>query len=253
MIFVSQMKLERGTPIKVTEYCTLRQPLLGDIEDVGYDRYQGFLSAFLISKAELLKSLGAEDGPEFDAYTLYDLIAAIPELRANYAEALAFFVIGGVSHDQKGFYVGSHQLTKEELQDIAAAVMQAAYIEMDEESQHVFASEKARRVWEKCKKGRAALRKENKKDVNMELPNLIGAVAARGCGYNLLNIWDLTVYQLHDQFARMNVSVQMDIYSSRWAAWGKDDFDVSLWFKDISKKEGMPGNCCRRRRYPLKE
>lgn len=238
MIFVSQMKLERGSPIQVSEHCILRQPTLAEIDDLGYERYQMILSAFLINKKELLKSLGAEDGPEFDEYTLYDLIAAIPELRANFAEALAFFVIGQVSHDANGFYVGDYRLTKEELQDLSVAVMQMSYMEVDEESQHVFASEKARRVWEKCRKGRAALRKEQRKDANMELPNLIGAVSAKGCGYTLLNIWGLTVYQLHDQFARMNVNVQMDIYSSRWAAWGKDDFDVSLWFKNISKKEG---------------
>lgn len=238
MISISQMKLERGSPITVSKYCILRQPKLSEIDDLGYERYQSFLSVFLIDKKELLKSLGAEDGPDFDAYTLYDLIAAIPELRAHFAEALAFFVIGQVSHDSNGFYVDGHLLVKEELQDLSVAIMQMSYIEVDEESQHVFASEKARRIWEKCRKGRAALRKEQRKDANMELPNLIGAVSARGCGYTLLNIWDLTVYQLHDQFARMNVNVQMDIYSSRWAAWGKDDFDVSMWFKNIFKKEG---------------
>lgn len=238
MILINQMTLERGSQIIVGEHCTLRQPRLSEIADFGYDRYQMMISAFLIGKKELLNSLGAEDGPDFDAYTLYDLIAAIPELRANFAEALGFFVCGSVTHDAEGFYVDGQLLSKQELQDIAAAVQQMSYIEVDEESQHIFASEKARRVWEKCHKGRASLRKESRKDLNMELPNLIGAVAARGYGYTLLNIWDLTVFQLYDQFTRMNVNVQMDIYSSRWAAWGKDDFDVSMWFKNISKKEG---------------
>ena len=116
--------------------------------------------------------------------------------------------------------------------------MQLSYIEHDSQEQHQFASEKARRIWEKCQKGKAQMRKASKQDINMELPNLIGAVAARSGGYTLLNIWDLTVYQLYDQFTRTNVNVQMDIYASRWAAWGKDDFDVAMWFKNISKKEG---------------
>lgn len=87
-------------------------------------------------------------------------------------------------------------------------------------------------------KGRAELRKAKNQDGNIDLLNLISAVSARGCGYTLFDIWDLTVYQLYDQFARMNVNVQMDIYSSRWAAWGRDDFDVSLWFKNLQSKEG---------------
>ena len=238
MVHINQMTLMRGSPVCISESVVIRQPLLGDIADYGYEQYQSFLSAFLLKKKELLQSLGAEDGPEFDEFTLYDLLASIPELRQYYAEALAFFVCGRVASNQHGFFVEKHLLTKEELQDISVAVRQISYIEVDEESQHVFASEKARRIWEKCQKGRAALRKESKKDLNMGLPNLIGAVSAKGCGYDLFNIWNLTVYQLYEQFTRMNVNVQMDIYSTRWAAWGKDDFDVSMWFNSISKKEG---------------
>ena len=78
--------------------------------------------------------------------------------------------------------------------------MQLSYIEHDSQEQHQFASEKARRIWEKCQKGKAQMRKASKQDINMELPNLIGAVAARSGGYTLLNIWDLSVYLLYVHF-----------------------------------------------------
>ena len=218
MIQVCPMRLMHGLPIVINEHCSVRQPQLKEIDAFGYDRYRYVLSTFLVKKTDLLKTLGAEDGPEFDAYSVYDMMIAIPEL------------------DQ--ILSGGYALSKTDLEDISEAVMQLSYIEHDSQEQHQFASEKARRIWEKCQKGKAQMRKASKQDINMELPNLIGAVAARSGGYTLLNIWDLTVYQLYDQFTRTNVNVQMDIYASRWAAWGKDDFDVALWFKNISKKEG---------------
>lgn len=240
MVHIDHFQLLRGQEarIHINGFCEVQQPTLGEIAAVGYDLYQGYISTFLVKKSELLKSLGVEDGPEYDPYSLWDLMLAIPELRANLLAALEFFVVGDVSVENGNICVDGQPLSNMDLHDIAAAVAKISCIEMDDESQHVFASEKARRLWEKMQKGRAELRKAKNADGNIDLLNLISAVSARGCGYTLLNIWDLTVYQLYDQFARINVGVQMDIYSSRWAAWGKDDFDVSLWFKNLQSKEG---------------
>lgn len=233
-----QLLCGKDAHIRINDFCEVRQPTLGEIAAVGHDRYQGYLSTFLIKKSELLKTLGAEDGPEYDSYSLWDIMLIIPELRANLLAALGFFVMGDVSLQGDAICVGDHPLSDMDLYDIAAAVAKISCIEADDESQHVFANERTRRLWEKMQKGRAELRKAKNQDGNIDLLNLISAVSARGYGYTLFNIWDLTVYQLYDQFARMNVNVQMDIYSSRWAAWGQDDFDVSLWFKNLQSKEG---------------
>lgn len=240
MLRISPYQLLRGAEakIQINPNCYLRQPTLGDIVDLSYDKYQDYLTTFLVKKSALLKSLGTEDGPEFDQYSLYDIMLLIPELRANLLNALAFFVSGTVTASEQVIYVDGHPLSTQDLHDISAAVAKMSYIESDDESQHVFASEKARRLWEKMQKGRQELRKAQNADADMDMVNLISALAARGTGYNLFNIWDLTVYQLYNQFARTNVNVQMDIYSSRWATWGKDDFDVNMWFKNLTQKEG---------------
>lgn len=240
MVSIDHFQLLRGKDVRIqiNDFCEVRQPTLGDIADIGHDRYQSYLSTFLVKKSELLKTLGAEDGPEYDPYSLWDIMLIIPELRANLLAGLDFFVIGAVSVCDGSICVDGHPFSNMDLHDIAAAVAQISCIETDDESQHVFASERARRVWEKMQKGKAQLRKAKNQDGDIDLFNLISAVAARECGYTLFNIWDLTVYQLYDQFARINVGVQMDIYGSRWAAWGKDDFDVSLWFKNLQSKEG---------------
>lgn len=240
MVNIDRFQLLRGKDarIRINDHCEVRQPTLGDIVEIGHDRYQGYLSTFLVKKSELLKTLGIEDGPEYDPYSLWDIMLVIPELRANLLAALEFFIVRDVTADEGIVCVSGEPLSNMDLHDIAAAVAKISCIEIDDESQHVFSSERTRRLWEKMRKGRQQLRKAKSQDGDIDLFNLISAVAARGCGYTLFNIWDLTVYQLYDQFARINVGVQMDIYSSRWAAWGQDDFDVSLWFKNLQSKEG---------------
>lgn len=238
MVRISDYDLISGNHIRISDHCTVRQPTLRDIGAVGYDHYQNLLTILLVSKSELLKNLGLEDGEEFDPYSVYDMMAAIPELRSLLVEALSFFVEEPVSFSGGSYLIGGTPAGYADLENVKAAILKVAFIERDSASQHVFASEKARRIWEKCHKGKEALKKITKKDNDLDLPNLIGSVCAKSGSYTLLNIWDLTVYQLYDQFSRLNINVQMDIYASRWAAWGKDDFDVSMWFKNISKKEG---------------
>jgi len=37
----------------------------------------------------------------------------------------------------------------------------------------------------------------------MKLSDLIGSMTINDCGLNILNIWDITYYALHDQLKRM--------------------------------------------------
>ncbi len=70
-------------------------------------------------------------------------------------------------------------------------------------------------------------------DIN--LANIISALSIQHNSYNMTNIWSLTVYQLYDQFFRLNIKTQVDINSMRWAAYGTEAFDYNLWFKSIKK------------------
>ncbi len=238
MINISELSLLSGSPIRISSTCVVRQPILREIANKGYDVYKSYLGIMMTEKETLFNGLGLPMDESIEACTIYDIIGIVPELREALIEALSFFICGDISWNGTSFLVDHSEVSADELDDAKAVIMKISYIEKDAESQHVFSSEKARRIWEKCQKGKEALRKANKSNDDLELPNLIGALAASKNGnYNILNIWDLTVYQLYDQFARINVGVQMDIYASRWAAWGKDDFDTSMWFKNISKKE----------------
>lgn len=85
----------------------------------------------------------------------------------------------------------------------------------------------------KLQKGRDEKAKHTKADKNMELGNIISAVANKSQSLNILNIWDLTVYQVWDCFQRLSNNNIYNIQSMSVAAWGNKDnqFDAASWFK----------------------
>lgn len=82
------------------------------------------------------------------------------------------------------------------------------------------------------------LEAENKKKKysDLELPNIISSVAARHNSLNIINIWDITIYQLYDQFQRLQNNCIYDINAMSVSAWGDKDnkFDQTMWYKKIN-------------------
>lgn len=89
----------------------------------------------------------------------------------------------------------------------------------------------------KIQKGRTEKSNTKTIDNNMELGNIISAVANKSHSLNILTIWDLTVFQLLDCFSRLSNNSIYDIQSMSVAAWGNKDnyFDATAWFKRIDR------------------
>lgn len=65
-----------------------------------------------------------------------------------------------------------------------------------------------------------------------ELPNLISALCVQHNSINMCNVWDLTVYQLYDQFLRQSYLNQVNIHAMNYAGWG-GEFDPNDWYKKL--------------------
>ena len=239
---IDKFTLIAGDDIRWNDMITIRQPTLMDIRSVGYHKYQAYLSVLLIQKQNILDMMSVDDPQLRHALDLYMILGADDDIRSMFIEALSFFIREPVSFDNGSFYIGCIPATSRILDPVKSIICEISYIKQDTPPEEPkFASKRAREIWLKTQKGKRELEKakaKNKKgDDSMELPNLISAVAAEHPGYNLTNIWNLTVYQLYDQFARINTRVQIDVYGQRWAAWGQDDFDTTMWFKNYSRKE----------------
>lgn len=91
----------------------------------------------------------------------------------------------------------------------------------------------AERLLEKIKKGN--LSKQQKESKKMELGNLVSALASHSHSLNMVNIWDLTMYQFQDQFLRKRIGDIYDIQCMSIAHWGNPEgkFDDTQWFSTI--------------------
>lgn len=240
MANIDAFTLISGSDIYWNDLLTIRQPLLEDIRDVGYYQYQTYISILMVEKGRVLEALGIDEAAVRDVIDVYTLLSLDEDARRVFIDALSFFIREPVSYRNGSFYIDQIPASAKILDAVKDIIFELSYIKHEpKEEKPKFASKRAEELWYKLQKGKREFEKvkQTKADVNMELPNIISAVAAEHPGYNLTNIWGLTVYQLYDQFARINTKVQIGVYGQRWAAWGKEDFDTSVWFKNYSRKE----------------
>lgn len=71
---------------------------------------------------------------------------------------------------------------------------------------------------------------DNSKDYTLQ--NIISKMCISGCGYNLLNIYDLSIWQLLDQFQAYSQNRISRITERSFSIWGGEDFDFGLWLKN---------------------
>lgn len=243
MVTVDYLSLISGRP-----YCVdniyVYPPRLEEISQVGYSTYESFLSIFFLSAVDIGRIIGLEDGQLPSSITSIQLITRIPELRAALLRALSFFLHADVLYaDDVGYCIqrddNVEYLSLDQIRDIRSVILQFCNIQDDTETAPVkFKNARAKEIYEKIQRKKAEKQKASatsSESLSMTLPNLISAVAAYSPTYNYLNIWQLTVYQFYDQFARLNDDLQLKVFGQRWAAWGTDNFDFSVWYRPLNK------------------
>lgn len=224
-----------------------KQPTLGEIlknHEVGYEEYSTYLFAIGMTVDKFLELNGLTErfaaiSPEVkENISALALMVVQPSWRALLVKALGFFVDGAVRYDAENNCIvvsaagGEIQITDEIFIEMRRFIYQSACMEIADEKPAKFYNETAKRIYEESKRIKANQVKTKKShDVNLELWNVIGAVCVKHPSYNLINIWQLTIYQLYDQFFRLQSDVQFNTIAHRWAVWGKEQFDFSLWFK----------------------
>ncbi|MEG2381209.1 MAG: hypothetical protein RSB38_05900, partial [Oscillospiraceae bacterium] len=221
------------------------------IRDLGYARYNSYINILAMDLEKYLQiSNTSEAFDKLDEDTksrcnVFDFLINSPNTRDILFECLWFFTVEKLEFDylNYGFNVLNDEgkiigfIDKENYEDIQEWIMRLNYLMNQDIRPKKFRNSKAKEIFNKIAKGKKKALKTKNKDDNMSLPNLICAVAAHHSSYNLNNIWSLTVYQLYDQFFRLNSKIHMDVISSRWAAYGKDDFDFSVWYRDINSNK----------------
>jgi len=221
----------------------IHQPRLEEIREMGFDNYRNCLALISVDMDSLVKIFKLPEGEipaELVPFDIFSINAKTMEILLN--SLRPFFVsklefsekhktIVSISTNSEKQFLG--KIDRENFSLVRNAIMEISGLEVKDDLNTKPKNEKTKKIMEQLSKGRAKLAasKRNKKEEERNsLWNIIGAVAACSSTYNLTNIWQLTVLQLYDQFARINNSFYLDIMATRWCAWGEDKFDHDPWY-----------------------
>lgn len=247
-----------GDPIYLDGVGHFRSPYLYELKPasgIGWLRYSLYLNVFSWDKTQVLKAakmfqakgLKVFDGK--DALNNFDILIIIPQTKTLLQDALSFFTTEQVQwnepkrcfsiYDNQNSLVG--EINRNNFKDVCYVVNQLNYIRQEEsEKELTFQSENAKEMWEKVQTFK---QKENKKDSdkqeNYSLGNIISKLCCIHSTYNLLNVYDLTVYQLYDQFSQCCYLRGIDLEERVYSIHGGKDFSFNDWLKVVNnKKEG---------------
>ena len=238
---ISMDNLVHGEDIEVEEGIVIRQPALKEIrrrygEGLGFEKYHQFLNVMAMSSKDLQEALPEELPQEIrekmDVYTYFMVYQAMRDI---FVDALRFYTGGPVEYlADKGIYVVQDKgiIHPDNFDIVRGVILEINGIKSEEIEEKSVTNKKAQEILNKINKGRKNKRKKTKaNNAEGSIQNIISAISAKSSQYNMSNIYELTVWQLYNQFGHININYQMEVYSLRWAAYGKDKFDFTTWYK----------------------
>ena len=141
-------------------------------------------------------------------------------------------------------------INRSNFKDVVDIILQRNSVQREEEITaedltKVKNKNKVMQLMEKMKKGQKQLdktreKKREEKGVasDTELANIISCVAAKNHnGLNMINIWDMTIYNLYEQFKLIRENNMHDAETLSVYVWGDESnkFDIDAWFKEKFK------------------
>jgi hypothetical protein len=207
----TKLKLLAGLPLEVEYYGEIKPLLLKEIISFGYDNYLKMLNILCLKKDKLMNN-PHEDLTEFDV-----LLQLGDENVHDYLkESLEFFLQDKVTlvPSSQLIVVGSNEknlrpITRKNFGDIRTVIQLQNYVLSVEEDYDVKSKDdKAKEVAERMKKARDEVKRIKKKDTNEESEtdffDLISAISSKSYSLNKIELLNLTMFQIYEEFKRLN-------------------------------------------------
>ena len=204
------LRLLVGMPININNLGTVYPLKLKEIIALGEHVYNELLSVLLIDKKNI-EGLKEEEFSNLEILMVYSYQNI--EFREKALSSLklflnneffmsneGFFYCRKLISDNYGLFVYKNLiLNKEPFDDFQYILKLANHIENKKEEDIIPGNERARKFMEKLK-----LSKQNiKKPETMNLHSIISGIAWKSNNINIINIFDLTIYQLYDAYHRL--------------------------------------------------
>ena len=248
------LKFLKGGPVFIEDICAVYSVTLGEIVDVGYDKFQQYLSILTATKptdvkgeqelTELLNSIS-------DYQYLLLMVSMDAQVNSLVKSAFRFFTHSEAtfSLDPPGIFLGpleeKHILDEKHFYDLQRVLKRMYFLEVEGEEIIIYEDDdpatkrlkmQMRANREKVRRAKAKKAAQEKSDMSMS--DLIGSMALNDCGLNIKNIWDITYYAFHDQLKRMGWRDQFNINQKAALAGAKiNKSQLKHWMRSISSSD----------------
>lgn len=199
-----ELKLLSGTEFTINSI-VIKPLTLREIVQIGYFNYLRSLEFFVLELDDLVENVPAN--VDISVFELL-LCSGIEDLTKSFIKALTVFLRTKnikINDEQRLATLDNTKiLSKHNWQDICKIIQLQNVIKRNKKSEDDYhpANEKAKKLIEKIKK----IKKEvptPKEKVN--LVSIISGLAWKAPNINILNIWDLTIYQLYNALTRLEL------------------------------------------------
>ena len=248
------LKFQKGGPVFIEDICAVYSVTLGEIVDIGYDKFQQYLSILTADKPTDIKG-DKELKQLLEAISdfQYMLLIASMDAQVNSLIKSAFFFFtktnATFSLDPPQILMGPidemHVLDEQHFYDFQRVLRRMYFLE--QEGEEIIISDdddpatkrlkmQMRANREKVRRAKAAQAARDKTDLKMS--DLIGSMTLNDCGLNMINIWDITYYAFHDQLKRMGWRDQFNINQKAALAGAKiNKSQLKHWMRSIASPD----------------
>ncbi len=246
------LKFLKGSPIFLEDICAIYPPKLGEVIDLGYDKFQSILSILTATKP-LEKSKDSETNELMEQLTDFQFILFMASIDAKmnkeFKEGFQFFTHEDVTitANPPAIFVGpiaeQRVINETQFYDFQHVMRRMNFLEVEGEEIIIYPDDppatkrlklKMRENREKVRRAKAK-KNSQEKGSDMKLSDLVASMTINDCGLNISNIWDITYYAFHDQLKRMGWRDQFNINQKAALAGAKiNKSQLKHWMRPIA-------------------
>ena len=246
-----------GDPVYLEKVGHLRSPWLRELKPtsgIGYRAYNLYLNILSWDKEHLLKYdqlMQYRGASRLDrkCFNTFDVATLLPQTRELCRGVLSFFMVEELVWDERGRRylaiapdeesTAIGEINRDNFDEVRQLMLQFNFVGLDKDETPVatHTSDKAKELWEKTqgflKEQAEAAKRDDKPEYH--LSNIISKICSIHPSYNLLNIFDLTVFQLYDAFFQIGYMRSADLSEQIFSNHGGERFKFEDWLKPIIK------------------
>ena len=244
------LKFQKGTPVFLDDICAIYSATVGQIVDIGYSKFQEYLSIITATKPVLKNDNQIQQALSKLSDFEYILMMVHMDKKSNESlkQAFQFFIHETVSFslEPAQIIVGplqeKHILNEEKFYQLQSLIKRAYFLELEGEEIIINKDDppSLKRLKMQMRENREKVRRAKakqaaRKGTDLQFSDLIGSFTINHCNINAVNVYDMTYYMFHDQLKRMGWRDEYDINSRAAMAGAKlNKSQLKYWMRSIN-------------------